>query len=59
MMSKDYKNMSNNELRLAKMNLENEYEATKAKIAALEEHLDKLDREYFKVEEEERIRRNG
>ena len=51
--------MSNNELKLAKMNLENEFEATRAKIAILEEQLDKLDREYFKVEEEERIRRNG
>lgn len=59
MIPKDYKKMSNNELKLAKMNLENEFEATRAKIAILEEQLDKLDREYFKVEEEERIRRNG
>ena len=59
MVSKDYKNMSNSELRLAKLSLENEYEAVKAKIVSLEEQLNKLDREYFKIEEEEKIRCNG
>ena len=51
--------MSNNELKLYKLSLENEYEAIKAKIVALEEQLDRLDVEYDKAEEEERIRRTG
>ena len=59
MVAKDCKNMSNNELKLYKLSLENEYEAVKAKIAALEEQLDELDREYVKAENEEKIRRIG
>ncbi len=51
--------MSNNELKLYKLALENEYEAVKAKIAALEEQLDELDREYNKAENEEKIRRTA
>ena len=51
--------MSNNELKVYKLTLENEYEATKAKIATLEEKLDELDREYIKVENEENIRRTS
>ena len=51
--------MSNNELKLYKLSLENEYEAIKAKISALEEELDKLDRTYIKIENEEKIRRIG
>lgn len=51
--------MSNNELKLYKLSLENEYEAIKAKISALEEELDKLDRAYIKIENEEKIRRIG
>ena len=57
MVQKDCKNLSNNELKLYKLSLENEYEAVKAKIMALEEELDKLDREYEKAENEEKIRR--
>lgn len=57
MIQKDCKNLSNNELKLYKLSLENEYEAIKAKIASLEEQLDKLDREYEKAENEEKIRR--
>ena len=49
--------MSNNELKLYKMSLENEYEAILAKIRSLEERLDGIDREYNKVEAEEKIRR--
>ena len=56
MVEKDCKNMSNNELKLYKLSLENEYEAVKAKISLLEEELDKLSREYIKVENEEKIR---
>lgn len=58
MVAKDCKNMTNNELKLYKLSLENEYEALKAKIALLEEELDKLDREYIKAENEEKIRMN-
>ena len=59
MVPKDCKNMSNNELKLYKLSLENEYEAVKAKIVKLEEELDKLDREYEKAENEEKIRRTA
>ena len=59
MVPKDCKNMSNNELKLYKLALENEYEAIKAKIFALEEQLDELDREYNKAETEEKIRRTN
>ena len=41
------------------MNLTNEYEAIKAKITALEEELDKIDQEYAKVLNEEKIRRTA
>jgi len=51
--------MSNNELKLYKLALENEYEAIKSKIASLEEQLDELDREYIKAENEEKIRRTS
>lgn len=59
MVPKDCKKMTNNELKLYKLSLENEYEAVKAKIANLEEQLDTLDREYVKAENEEKIRRSG
>ncbi len=59
MVPKDCKTLSNNELKLYKLALENEYEAIKAKIASLEEQLDTLDREYAKAENEEKIRRTG
>ena len=51
--------MTNNELKLYKLALENEYEATKVKIEVLEKQLDDLDREYLKAENEEKIRRTG
>lgn len=59
MVPKDCKKMTNNELKLYKLALENEYEATKAKIEVLEKQLDDLDREYLKAENEEKIRRTG
>ena len=59
MVAKNCKNMSNNELKLYKLSLENEYESVKAKIAALEGQLDELDKEYVKAENEEKIRRIG
>lgn len=59
MVPKDCKKLSNNELKLYKLALENEYEATKAKIAVLEEQLDDLDREYLRAENEEKIRRTS
>lgn len=49
--------MSNSEIKLYKMTLENDYEATKAKINELMSHLEELDREYIRAEEEEKIRR--
>lgn len=59
MVQKDYKNMSNNELKLYKLSLENEYEAIKAKILDLETQLDEIDRVYEKIENEEKIRRTA
>ena len=59
MVPKDCKMTSNNERKLYKLSLENEYEAVKAKIRALEETLDDLDREYAKAESEEKIRRTA
>ena len=59
MVPKNCKKLSNNELKLYKLALENEYEATKAKIEALEKQLDDLDREYAKAENEEKIRRTS
>lgn len=57
MIEQDYKNLSNHELKLCKLNLENEYEAVKAQIVKLEEKLDKMDKEYQKILNEENIRR--
>jgi hypothetical protein len=51
--------MTNNELKLYKLSLENEYEAVKAKINDLEDQLDELDREYVKAEREEETRRTA
>ena len=59
MVTKDCKSMSNNELKLYKLALENEYEATKAKIVELDKILDELDREYIKAQNEEKIRRTS
>ena len=59
MIPKDCKILSNSELKLYKLTLENEYEAIKAKINALEDELDRIDREYAKAENEEKIRRTA
>ena len=59
MVPKDCKTLSNNELKLYKLSLENEYEAVKAKINGLEDQLDELDREYVKAEREEETRRTA
>jgi hypothetical protein len=59
MIPKDCKTLTNNEIKLYKLALENEYEAVKAKITELEKQLDELDREYVKVENEEKIRRTA
>ena len=59
MVKRDCKTMTNNELKLYKLSLENEYEAIKSKIASLEKELDSLDREYIKAENEEKIRINS
>lgn len=51
--------MTNNELKLYKLSLENEYEAVTAKITELEKQLDELSVEYNKAENEEKIRRTS
>jgi len=56
---KDTKYLTNNEIGLYKMELENEYEKTKTDITKLCDYLEKLDREYSKVENEQRIRQNS
>lgn len=56
---KDTKYLTNNEIGLYKMELENEYEKTKTDITKLCDYLEKLDREYDKVENELRIRQNS
>ena len=56
-MEKDCKTLTNNELALYKLSLQNEFEAVKGKIALLEDELDKLDRAYNKVLKEEKARR--
>ncbi len=53
---KDYKKLSNDELKLAKIELENLFEKTKGEIKEHLEFLDTLDREYSKVENEIKIR---
>lgn len=53
---KDYKTLSNNDLKLEKIELENLYEKTKGEIKELVEFLDTLDREYNKLENEINIR---
>jgi hypothetical protein len=59
MVAKDCKTMTNNELKLYKLSLENEYEAVTAKITELEKQLDELSVEYNKAENEEKIRRTS
>ena len=56
---KDTKYLTNNEIGLYKIELENEYEKTKTDITKLCDYLEKLDREYSKVENEQRIRQNS
>ena len=53
---KDYKRLSNDELKLAKIELENLFEKTKAEIKEQLGFLDTLDREYAKIENEIKIR---
>ena len=53
---KDYKKLSNEELKLAKIELENLFEKTKGEIKEHLTFLDTLDREYSKVENEIKIR---
>ena len=59
MVAKDWKTMTNNEWKLYKLSLENEYEAVTAKITELEKQLDELSVEYNKAENEEKIRRTS
>ena len=59
MVPRDCKKMTNNELKLYKLSLENEFEAVKSQINELENRLDELDREYAKAEREEETRRTA
>ena len=59
MVPRDCKKMTNNELKLYKLSLENEFEAVKSQINELEDRLDELDREYVKAEREEETRRTA
>lgn len=53
---KDCKTLSNNELKLYKIELENIYEKTKSEIKEKLEFLDTLDVEYNNIESEIKIR---
>lgn len=49
---KNYEKLSNAEIRIEIKNLENEYEATKLKIASLLKKMGELDDEYNKAKNE-------
>lgn len=55
-MKKNIKELSNNEMMIYKKELSDEYEATKGKIDRLCEHLQELEKEYNKVDNELKIR---
>lgn len=55
----DFKNMSNNEIGIELKNLENEYEATKIKIADMMNKMKELDALYLKGKEELNNRKKG
>ena len=58
MEKKDYKDLSNADIRLSMETLKNEYEAKKAKVVALCEEMESLEAEYKKAEQELKIRKN-
>lgn len=58
MEKKDFKNMSNSEVRIAMETLKNEYEAKKATLITICDEMELLENEYKRAEEELRIRKN-
>jgi hypothetical protein len=58
MSDKIYKDLSNSELQIEKRKLEDKYEVIKIEIKTKYEELEKLDREYNKIENEIKLRKN-
>jgi hypothetical protein len=59
MAKKDFKNMSNGEIKIEMKNLENEYESTKIKILKMIEKMKELDAEYIDAKKELTNRSKG
>lgn len=59
MKDKNPKELSNSELNIYKKDLENEYEAIKNEISRLCEELKKVEKKYYSVELEFKIRKNS
>jgi ribosomal protein L29 len=59
MAKKDFKNMSNGEIKIEIKNLENEYESTKIKILKMVERMKELDAEYIDAKKELTNRSKG
>jgi hypothetical protein len=59
MAKKDFKNMSNGEIKIEMKNLENEYESTKIKILKMVERMKELDAEYIDAKKELTNRSKG
>lgn len=59
MKDKNVKELSNSELNIYKKDLENEYEAIKNEISRLCEELKKVEKKYYSVELEFKIRKNS
>ena len=59
MAKKDFKNMSNGEIKIEMKNLENEYESTKFKILKMVEKMKELDAEYIDAKKELTNRSKG
>lgn len=53
-----YKEMSNNELKLEQKRLSDKYEVIKNDIIKLYRELEKLDKEYIKIENEIKLRKS-
>ena len=56
---KDFKNMSNGEIKIEMKNLENEYESIKIKILKMVEKMKELDAEYIDAKKELTNRSKG
>lgn len=56
---KDYKTMSNSELRMEMESLTNMFEGKKLKLRAICEEMDEIEKEYNKVKQELDVRKNA